>query len=466
MFSETDPYGGVDLDNCHDPATGAIMSPASEIIQEFASYTEVSPSKKGFKLFVRGKLPGRGRHADGIEVYSHNHYFTITGWHFPGTPTTIEPRQAEFLKLYERLFTPRTDAPVGVQISQPWQRLDLEDDELIQRAMNAKNGEKFRRLWQGDTSEYPTDSEATLALCQMLTFWVGSDHKRIDRLFRQSGLMRPKWDEARKDSTWGADRIRKAIATSNGRARVTHSTGATSYGRARVLHSYTPPPNDPTSVLHRHIHRVGVVSVYHRPGDAVPVCHVSDATPPDTADDAIARTLPTSARVWRKKLFALCRHLRALPEYAHAGAEAMRAVVERWARLVCAVVKNLTPEKVWDAFVAALPRVQSVAGAGPVEALWDDSAGAKLPAEALRYPAGSPLRHVVTFCRLLQRNAGLGVPWPLACRVLARLTGTAHMTAARWLRQLLDDGVLLLRTKGTKASGWASTYQFVANKGK
>jgi primase-polymerase (primpol)-like protein len=67
--------------------------------------------------------------------------------------------------------------------------------------MHAVNGEKFSRLWAGDTSEYATlgnegRSEADLALCSLLAFWCGPDEGRIDNLFRQSGLYRQKWERA------------------------------------------------------------------------------------------------------------------------------------------------------------------------------------------------------------------------------------------------------------------------------
>src|SRR5262249_3850325 len=72
--------------------------------------------------------------------------------------------------------------------------LDLDDDELIRKASQAKNGEKFAALWKGDTSGYPSPSEADLALCGMLAFWTQGDTARIDALFRKSGLYREKWD--------------------------------------------------------------------------------------------------------------------------------------------------------------------------------------------------------------------------------------------------------------------------------
>ena len=75
----------------------------------------------------------------------------------------------------------------------------MTDSELVNRAMRATNGEKFSRLWVGDTSQYASPSnegrsEADLALCSLLAFWCGPDEDRIDRLFRQSGLYRQKWE--------------------------------------------------------------------------------------------------------------------------------------------------------------------------------------------------------------------------------------------------------------------------------
>ncbi|MBC8236154.1 hypothetical protein H8E77_41940, partial [bacterium] len=48
-------------------------------------------------------------------------------------------------------------------------------------------------------------SEADLALCCLLTFWTGGDPDRIDKLFRQSGLYREKWErEDYRDDTINA----------------------------------------------------------------------------------------------------------------------------------------------------------------------------------------------------------------------------------------------------------------------
>ena len=52
----------------------------------------------------------------------------------------------------------------------------------------------------------------------MLAFWTTRHAVQMDRLFRRSLLMRPKWDDRRGNSTYGADLIAKAIASPPPRA--------------------------------------------------------------------------------------------------------------------------------------------------------------------------------------------------------------------------------------------------------
>jgi hypothetical protein len=192
-FSQADPYVGIDLDKCLDPDTGEIEAWAKSIIERLRSYTEISPSGRGVHIIVKGKLPAGGNRKDNVEIYSHGRYFTMTGQHLEGTPTTIEPRQAELEALHRELFakpkaTPRDPGPSPA--------LSLSDQELIDKGHQAANGEKFARLWRGDISEYgDDDNKADLALCSLLVFWCGPDPERIERLFRQSGLMREKWEK-------------------------------------------------------------------------------------------------------------------------------------------------------------------------------------------------------------------------------------------------------------------------------
>lgn len=92
MFSEDDPFCGIDLDGCRDPQSGAVSEWASAIIKQFDTYAEVSPSGTGVKLFCIGpnplgggrkaavKTPGAGGKTAAIEVYDRLRYFAVTGY--------------------------------------------------------------------------------------------------------------------------------------------------------------------------------------------------------------------------------------------------------------------------------------------------------------------------------------------------------------------------------------------------
>ncbi|MBZ5527068.1 MAG: hypothetical protein LAN71_04075 [Acidobacteriia bacterium] len=78
-FKKSDPYTGVDLDNCRDPETEDLLDWAKEIVQQFGTYTEVSPSGMGVKLIARGKIQKAVSQTDGVEMYDHGRFFALTG---------------------------------------------------------------------------------------------------------------------------------------------------------------------------------------------------------------------------------------------------------------------------------------------------------------------------------------------------------------------------------------------------
>ena len=215
MFA--DGLMGVDLDDCRDPATGAIHEAAQAIIDRVDSYTEVSPSESGVKTFCLGAVPAGRQNktmpwGGALEVYSEAHYFTVTAQHLAGTPTEVGERQAEVDALYAELFPPGPKKPSGRPVRSRGSGLD--DDELVQRAMVSDHGSEFIRLWNGDIGGFPSQSEADLKLCAFLAFWTNGDEARVDRLFRRSSLFRPKWDEVHYSdgSTYGAETVRTAVA--------------------------------------------------------------------------------------------------------------------------------------------------------------------------------------------------------------------------------------------------------------
>jgi hypothetical protein len=92
----------------------------------------------------------------------------------------------------------------------------LTDDEILEKARGSGNGAGFAALREGRwQQEFPSQSEADLALCCKLAFWSGKNREQMDRLFRQSGLMRPKWDDRHHASgaTYGEETLARALDT-------------------------------------------------------------------------------------------------------------------------------------------------------------------------------------------------------------------------------------------------------------
>jgi hypothetical protein len=260
VFTEDDPYTGMDFDNCVEPVTGQIAAWAQAHIDALSSYTEITPSGTGLHSIVEGKLPPKGRKKGSIEMYDYARFFTMTGWHRAEMPPTVEPRQGPLNALWCSLFGPQVGqavwlldgygnitnhnripwaitaiepAPDGelyarfAETSTGWPLIYCElalgikgqpgpslfdDATLITKALAADNGAKVQRLAQGQWQhDYPSQSEADLAFCCLLAFWT-QDPTQIDRLFRISGLMRAKWDEKRGAQTYGARTIAEALA--------------------------------------------------------------------------------------------------------------------------------------------------------------------------------------------------------------------------------------------------------------
>lgn len=79
VFSTDDPFCGVDLDDCLDQASGDLLPWAAEIVRALNSYTEVSPSGTGVKIYVRAKLPPGGNRRGQVEMYDCKRFFCVTG---------------------------------------------------------------------------------------------------------------------------------------------------------------------------------------------------------------------------------------------------------------------------------------------------------------------------------------------------------------------------------------------------
>ncbi len=208
----------LDLDNCFT-AAGLLDPWAEDIVERMdGCYMEKTPSGRGLRVafLASGFIFDSDRYYInnrklGLEVYvakATNRFITLTGdvYHQGNVLEKSDPLQAILDKYMKR--------PVPMQELTDFEGTSyLSDEEVISKAMAAKNGDKFRRLWEGDISGYPSRSEADMALCSMLAFMCGRDIEQMDRVFRRSLLLRDKWDRPQSGSTYGRLTLNKVAAS-------------------------------------------------------------------------------------------------------------------------------------------------------------------------------------------------------------------------------------------------------------
>jgi putative DNA primase/helicase len=199
VITDDDDILGYDLDHCLNTKNGNLEPWAEKLVKELDSYTEITPSGDGLRIIVRGSVPKDGtqrRHLsspDGkkqgaVECYQNKRYITITGIHFPGTPKTIETRSDA---IWKEVFEGSQGGTKGL----------------------LKNS-KAKAIYEGEWKDhYGSQSDADLALCRYLAEVTNGDAVQIDALFRQSKLIRPKWDEVHHGDgrTYGAATVQKAL---------------------------------------------------------------------------------------------------------------------------------------------------------------------------------------------------------------------------------------------------------------
>lgn len=198
-------YFGVDLDHCIDD-----LDFCDEFVETLCSYAEISKSKSGIHIICKGELPEGGRRKGNVEMYDKGRYFICTGDIYNPKYNMIADC-TESIKVLHSKYIPQSVPNVGT--TRTIVPIDLDDEEIIEKARACKSGYLFNLLYSGSwQGAYPSQSEADMALCNQLAFWTQKNASQMDRIFRSSGLMRDKWNKKRGNETYGQITIARAIA--------------------------------------------------------------------------------------------------------------------------------------------------------------------------------------------------------------------------------------------------------------
>lgn len=200
---------GIDLDDCLDEFN-KLSTIAKDILGTIDSYYEVSVSGGGAHIFVKGEIP---KNADfmkkntelEIEIYESGRFFTITGK--AKDVKSLNDDQNGLEAILNKYFK----KPEKVVRYSPQNRfINMSNSELWNKMFSSKNGHSIKSLYDGQLIN-GDHSSSDIALSNHLAFWTNKDFARMDSMFRESGLMREKWDRKTGNSTYGRMTIQKAI---------------------------------------------------------------------------------------------------------------------------------------------------------------------------------------------------------------------------------------------------------------
>ena len=179
----------IDLDHCYDE-NGQPTALAKEILSKCGkTYIEKSVSGNGLHIF--GKTEGmdiRSFSKDGdLEFYQKEHFIAMTG------------DGAGFYRL-ESFDTPEMKELLSRKCEkrEEWKGVckgvnglsTMTDRDVVEKASNAKNGDKFKRLYAGEDLQN-NHSNSDMSLMNLLAYWCNGDKEQMLRIFATSGLFRP-----------------------------------------------------------------------------------------------------------------------------------------------------------------------------------------------------------------------------------------------------------------------------------
>ena len=230
-FDVLDSYAGVDLDHCISE-DGSILPKAKAILDKLNSYSEISPSGKGIKIFLKAKNPVSIRKKDGkyqqgfdskksgileIEIYYGYRFFTTTGHRLPDSPATIEDRNDELTEIFKELFKDRgyfaehEDEPERARVGE----VEPLSSDAVERLQELLDADPTFKMDLYIPALIGKRSDAEFHLCARL--WeAGFSENEIYQIMTHSP--QTKWLE--RDDIYRWETVRKAVV----KAEASHQT--------------------------------------------------------------------------------------------------------------------------------------------------------------------------------------------------------------------------------------------------
>ena len=201
---------------------------ANNILRRFADRVKTTLGRDYYNIDVHASEACRVLRVDGTHNYKNTPKPVKTAWINRGPDNEPVVYSMNSLRAYYGLPTmeaPVMEAPVTAEASKPAPATittapmttqetpqDGKKASTIENCLTVARhnlGKKFTDLWEGVGVSDP--SEADYKLCFYLAQYLNLDKVSIDECFRDSRLIRDKWDERRGNDTYGERTINRAI---------------------------------------------------------------------------------------------------------------------------------------------------------------------------------------------------------------------------------------------------------------
>ena len=193
----------IDIDHSID-ANGELSPLALRAIAACRTWSEVSQSGAGIHIFGIA-TPGPAIKTPAIELYSTHRFIALTGNNTCSLPVAHIDAAVQRLRAWHARR--QSQPAVQRERTRVCAAVTAGSDGLLSHMLATDS--VARSLFSGDIGT-GSQSEADMRLALRLVWWTARDLQAADALFRQSKLMRAKWDSARGESTYGALTLERA----------------------------------------------------------------------------------------------------------------------------------------------------------------------------------------------------------------------------------------------------------------
>ena len=216
-FTQGDGLFFLDMDNCLDQATGQWSPIAQHLMAVWGGHAAIEVSQSGRGLHVFGWASTIPEHGCkniplGLELYHTDRFVALTDHQSVGQIGTAD-LSAPLAGVIQAYFQKTAASRDVVDWCDEGDGATADDRELLEIMLHSKsaastfgNKATFAELWQGNeealAKAFPSQngydsfdrSQADSALASQLIYWCGGNMERVERLMRQSALVRPKWE--------------------------------------------------------------------------------------------------------------------------------------------------------------------------------------------------------------------------------------------------------------------------------